>query len=89
MYRFHGRQRLITVGRCGLLTLQQARAQAQKILAELMIEGVDPLAERKAKAQASTVEELAQRYLAEHAEVKKKANSAKTDRQMLRDYVLP
>ena len=89
MYRIRGRQRLITVGRCGLLTLHQARAKAQQILAEVAIEGLDPLAERRAQAQASTVEELAQRYLAEHAEVKKKASSAKTDHQMLRDYVLP
>jgi len=89
VYRVHGRQHLITLGACGILTLHQARAKAQKTLADLVIEGLDPLAERKAKAQSSTVEELAQRYLAEHAEVKKKAKSAKMDRQILRDHVVP
>ena len=54
-----------------------------------MIEGKDPLAERQAGAKAETVAELADRYLVEHAEIKKKPASAKTDRQRLRDYVLP
>jgi integrase len=89
VYRVHGRQHLITLGACGILTLHQARAKAQKTLADLVIEGLDPLAERKAKAQSSTVEELAQRYLVEHAEVKKKVKSAKMDRQILRDHVVP
>jgi integrase len=60
------------------------------VLGAVSIEGRDPLAERKAAAtRGCTVAQLAERYMTEHAEVKKKPASAKTDRQMLRDYVQP
>ena len=89
-YRAGSRQRQMTLGPYGVLTLQQARAKAQQVLAAVTIEGRDPLAERKAAAKAAiTLAELAERYMTEHAKVKKKPASAKTDRQMLRDYVLP
>lgn len=89
-YRVGRRQRQMTLGAFGVLTLPQARAKAQQVLAAVAIEGRDPLAERKtATKKAKTVAQLAGRYMAEHAEVKKKPASAKTDGQMLRDYVLP
>lgn len=90
IYRAGSRQRQMTLGAYGVLTLQQARAKARQVLGAVSIEGRDPLAERKtAAARGCTVAQLAERYMAEHAEVKKKPASAKTDQQMLRDYVLP
>jgi integrase len=90
LYRAGTRQRQMTLGPYGVLTLKQARAKARQTLAAVSLDGRDPLAERQvASAKASTVEELSRRYLTEHAEVKKKPASAKTDAQMLRDYVLP
>ncbi len=90
-YRTGRRQRQMTLGSYGVLTLQQARAKARQMLGAVTIEGRDPLAERKAAAatKASIVAQLAERYLTEHAAVKKKPASAKTERQMFRDYVLP
>ena len=89
IYRAGSRQRQMTLGPCGVLTLQQARAKAQQLLAAVALEGRDPLAEKKTAKASATMTELAERYMTEHAEVKKKPASAKTDRQMLRDYVLP
>ena len=88
MYRAGSRQRQMTLGPYGVLTLQQARAKAQQLLATVALEGRDPLAEQKTVKASATMAELADRYMTEHAEVKKKPASAKTDRQMLRDYVL-
>lgn len=70
------------------MTLQEARAKALRALAAV-IEGRDPLAERQAAARGETVADLADRYMREHAEVKKKPTSVQGDRQMLRAYVLP
>ncbi|NJL28964.1 MAG: site-specific integrase [Thermoanaerobaculia bacterium] len=90
LFRAGGHQHLMNLGTYGSLTLQQARAKAQQMLGGITIEGRNPLAEKKtARAKGITVAELADRYLEEHASVKKKASSAKTDKQMLRDYVLP
>ncbi len=89
-YRAGSRQRQMTLGPYGVLTLHKARAKARQALAAVAIEGRDPLAERKAAvAKGRTMAQLAERYMTEHAEVKKKPASVKTDRQMLRDYVLP
>ncbi len=87
-YRAGSRKRQMTLGLYGVLTLQQARAKALRALAAVM-EGGDPLAERQSAARAETMSELAERYLREHAEVKKKPASVQGDRQMLRDHILP
>ena len=88
-YRAGSRQRQMTLGAYGVLTLQQARAKAQQVLGAVALEGRDPLAERRAVARACNMMQLGERYMTEHAEVKKKPTSATTDRQMLRDYVVP
>ena len=87
-YRSGSRKRQMTLGTYGVLTLQQARAKAFRALAGVM-EGRDPLSERQGAAQGVTMKDLADRYLREHAEVKKKPTSVKTDQLMLRAYVLP
>ncbi len=87
-YRAGGRKRQMTLGAYGVLTLSQARDMARKHLAQV-IEGRDPLAERRLSKEAETVRQLADRYLTDHAEAKKKPASVKNDRQMIRDYVIP
>jgi hypothetical protein len=46
-------------------------------------DGVDHSAIKKAGRRAKTVRELSERYLAEHADERKKASSARTDRRNL------
>lgn len=87
-YRAGSRKRLMTLGSYGVLTLSKARDRARLELAKV-IEGEDPLAQRRDAADEEVMADLAKRYIAEHAEVKKKPKSVQGDKQMLRDYVLP
>src|SRR5262249_4608573 len=74
-YGLGGRKRTIALGAYGPLTLQEARklAQARKVD---VYKGEDPLEVRAAERRASvTVNDLADRFLVEHAGPKKKASS--------------
>ena len=87
-YRAKGRTRRLALGRHGVLTADQARRLAQDALARVRA-GADPAEDRRRAAQGSTVAELAERYLTEHARTKKKRSSAETDARNLRLHVLP
>jgi integrase len=78
----------ITIGSHGPITVEEARAQALQLRAEV-IAGGDPLVKRVAERTALTVKEAAERFLAEHSDVDKKPSSAASDRRNLRLHVLP
>ncbi len=84
----HGRTRRLALGRHGPVTPDQARRLARQALGQIAT-GADPAADRKAKRRLVTVAEFAERYLAEHARVKKKPSSVRTDELTLRLYILP
>ena len=55
-----------------------------------MIEdGADPAADKIARQEAPTIAELAERFLAEHAEAKRKASTAAEYRRLLDKIILP
>jgi len=83
-----GRSRRITLGRHGPLTPDAARRQALALLGEAALDG-DPAALRETRRSAPTVDELATRYLEEHARPKKKPSSVKMDELNLRLHVRP
>ena len=83
-----GTKGTIVLGRYGELTLHEAREKARKIKVEVR-EGKDPLAIRQGEKVAPTMAQLADRYMDEHARVKKKPRSAKADDDLLRMYVRP
>lgn len=83
-----GRTRKVKVGEHGRLTPDEARREARQILAEVE-RGGDPAEERRRKDRSETLADLASRYLAEHAEVKKKPRSVAEDRRLLEKRVLP
>lgn len=83
-----GTARKLSVGQYGRMTPEKARKAATQLLAAVS-RGEDPALDREKARQAPTMAELAARYLAEHAEPKKKASSVRNDRQLLRDYILP
>lgn len=87
-YRAGRQQRLMVLGSYGVLTVQQAREKAQKVLASVL-DGADPIETRQQERTAPLVSELAERYLREHARPKKKAASIEADERLLRLYVLP
>ena len=75
--------RKLTIGRHGSpWTPETARSEAKRLLG--MIEsGADPAADKSARQAAPTMADLAERFLAEHAEAKRKARTAAEYRRLL------
>ena len=83
-----GQQRRPKIGDHNPMTCEDAREIARLWLSGARIGG-DVSAKRKSDREAPTVADLAARYLAEHAEPKKKPSSVATDRLLLRLHILP
>jgi integrase len=81
--------RKLTIGRHGSpWTPETARSEAKRLLG--MIEsGADPAADKSARQAAPTVADLAERFLVEHAEAKRKARTAGEYRRLLDKIILP
>ncbi|MFN9355654.1 MAG: Arm DNA-binding domain-containing protein [Alphaproteobacteria bacterium] len=84
----HGRRRLITVAKVGELPLNKAREKVTTLRADVL-NGADPADDRAAARKSHTFNALADRYLKEHAEKKKKASSARDDRRNLKRHIRP
>jgi integrase len=80
--------RRVTLGRVGTLTPDEARALARKTLAAVA-QGSDPAAVKAAERRASTLREVAEIFLADHVEAKRKATTAAHYRSLLEKVVLP
>jgi integrase len=80
--------RRVTLGRVGTLTPDEARALARKTLGAVA-HGNDPAAAKAADRAASTLRELADIFLAEHVEAKRKPTTAAHYRSLLARIVLP
>ena len=84
-----GRQRWHSIGRQGApWTPEAARAEARRLLG-LVAAGADPAAERSARKEAPTVAELAELFLAEHVETKRKPRTAREYRRLIGNVILP
>jgi integrase len=80
--------RRVTLGRVGTLTPDEARAFARKMLGAVA-HGSDPAALKAAERRASTLREMAEMFLAEHVEAKRKRTTAAHYRSLLENVVLP
>jgi integrase len=80
-------KRLVTIGAYGVLTPEQARAEAKKLLGAVAT-GADPGAERRSKRQDLTVSELCELYLREGCPTKK-ASTLATDRGRIDRHIKP
>ena len=87
-YRAGERQRFFTLGRFGPMTLQQAHAKALEVLAATG-RGGDPGGDRIAHRRAPNLDDLAERYLRDHARPRKKPSGVEADAFCWRKYVLP
>ena len=73
--RVNGITRRVSLGKHGIITLQQARRKAQKELSA-MLEGIDPSIEKKrAEAYSLTLREIADRYLKDRRDLKPSSRS--------------
>ena len=81
--------RKLTIGRHGSpWTPETARKEARTLLGMIQ-HGADPAADKIARRQAPTVADLAERFLAEHVEAKRKASTATEYRRLLTRIILP
>jgi hypothetical protein len=66
----HGKNRRKVIGKHGLITLQQARAEAMKILSD-MSKGIDHVAQEKRNtAQNATLRRITDEYISAHKDLK-------------------
>lgn len=80
--------RRITIARTGTVTPDEARTLAKKTLGSAA-HGADPAAQRAAEKRASTLAEVAERFLTEHVEAKRASSSAASYRSLLERLALP
>lgn len=87
-YAIRGRERRITIGNYPAWSVEAARMQARALRRQID-DGRDPLEKREKDRAAPTVNGLCDRYLAEHAETRKRPRSAHEDRRMIDRFVRP
>jgi integrase len=84
-YRANGRKRLFTIGTYGPITLEQARTQAKQRIGEV-VQGEDPVEQRKKERQGETVRDLCEAYCERHASRKR---SGRDDQRRIAQHLLP
>lgn len=87
-YRIRGRLRAATLGRFGVLTLDEARRKARQMIVDAGND-VDPLARRDAAKAALTVREAMTSWLAEHVEARRKPSTLRLYRLAADGHILP
>ena len=87
-YRAGIKARRCTIGHFPVLTVEQARSKATKLLASVR-DGQDPSGEKQMLAQAPTVRDLAKRYLNEHCAQHVKPSTYRNYNFILNRYILP
>ena len=83
-----GQQRRPAIGTHPAVKPEAAREIAKRWLADVA-QGRDPSQSRSQDRVAPTMKTLCERYLAEHAEVRKKASSIVNDRRLITSHILP
>jgi integrase len=80
--------RKLTIGKHGSpWTPETARREAKTLLG-MIEDGADPAADKLARREAPTIAELAERFLAEHAEAKRKSSTAAEYKRLLDKIIL-
>jgi len=87
-YRINRRQRWFTLGRYGVLTVEQARLKAKEVLGSVA-GGHDPAAQKDAFRKAPTVAECSELFLAHHVQVRLKPASQRYYRDIIEQLINP
>jgi integrase len=83
-----GTSRRLTLGSATVLSLEQARKRARKLLVEVS-EGFDPAQDRADSRRAGSIAELAERYFAEHVRVHNKPSTARAVQRIIATRIKP
>ena len=83
-----GRQRKPSIGVHGNITCEQAREVAANWHAEI-IKGNNPAEEKKKAKNSLTISQLCDRFIEEHASIRKKQGGLELDKTVIRLYVKP
>ena len=87
-YRKDGRSRRSTLGDHGRLTPDEARSQAKTLLGSVE-QGADPIDERRKARAVRTFREVAEDFLVQHVDRKRKDRTSTEYRRLLEGYVYP
>jgi Arm DNA-binding domain len=87
-YGASGPKRFITIGRFGVLTVEEARIRAREILGAVATGG-DPAADLAHRRAASTFAEVVDLFLKEHVESKRKSKTAIFYSSLFKAYAIP
>jgi integrase len=83
-----GRSRRLTIGKHGKVTAAGARKDAQRIF-DAVRGGADPVAERRAYIDAPTVNDLLDRYIAEHVEKRNRPGTRAEIKRQVERHIRP
>src|SRR6056297_246196 len=87
-YRSGRRTRRYTIGSHGVLTADQARAEAKRLLGDVL-RGEDPSGTRRDRRQAPTVKALCERFLKDYAAVHCKPSTNRSYEMLIRLHIKP
>lgn len=87
-YNQHRRERWQTIGRYGILTVDQARDAARQLLASATMGG-DPAEDKAQAQQGETIADLVNLYMERHAIPHKAPRSVRDDLSIIHQHVLP
>jgi integrase len=80
--------RRMTIGAAGKITPDEARRAAKRILGSIA-HGDDPAADRAQERRAATMKDLAESFLLEHVEAKRKPTTAAKYRYVIEAFIVP
>lgn len=84
----HGRSKRFTIGRHGVMTVEEARREARLLLLDVA-RGIDPAADRAHGRAAPTVSDLATRYLREYVAFHNRETTAREVARLVEKRIRP
>jgi integrase len=87
-YRQNGRSRRATLGEHGRLTPDEARTEAKKLLGAI-VQGNDPIAQRKAARAVPLFRDVADEFMRVHIAAKRKPRTLDSYQTLLAKHILP
>lgn len=85
-YRANGRKHIMTIGAYGVLTLDQARDKAKRLIGQVL-DGKDPLEDRKQVSQGATIKKLCHEYIERYGKANKK--TWEEDQRRINRHIIP